>query len=154
MRLELETGLELFFQENWSKLNPKLSFILVLCLLCCSFTYDTQRTFIAFQFVHQMTKKQKSLNLVKEWGYIKKCSMMIGTFLLMSDFTIYQAYTSLNQSPSSCCFDFFWGTKKDRLHCSLPCWAMLWWCNWSLNECYGTSTLKKWPNPWQPMWGN
>jgi hypothetical protein len=74
---------------------------------------------------------------------------MIGTFLLMSDFTLYQAHTSLNKRLSSCCFEFFLGTKGDKLHCSLLCWAML-WCNWSLNECYGTSTLKKGPTHANP----
>jgi len=67
MRLELEMSLELFFQENWSK----LSFILFLCFMCYSFIYDIETTFVAFQFVHQMTQK-KSLSLVKEWGNMKK----------------------------------------------------------------------------------
>lgn len=60
MRLELERGLELFFQENWSK----LSLILFQCFLCCSFTFDVIFFFVTLQFVHPTT--QKSLNLAKE----------------------------------------------------------------------------------------
>ncbi len=47
-------------------LKNKLSLILFLCLLRCSFTSDTQRIFVVLQFVHLMI--QKWLNLVKEWG--------------------------------------------------------------------------------------
>jgi hypothetical protein len=61
MRLELERGLEQFFQKIWSK----LWLVLVLCFLCYSFTSDTQRTFVSLQVVHPMT--QKSLNSIKVW---------------------------------------------------------------------------------------
>jgi hypothetical protein len=47
-----------------------LSLILFLCFLHCSFTSDTQRSFIALQFVHTMS--QKSLNLAKELGKLLK----------------------------------------------------------------------------------
>jgi hypothetical protein len=60
MRLELKKGLELFFQF----FKGKLSLILLLCFLRCSFTSDVQRTFVTFQFAHPMT--QKLLNLIKE----------------------------------------------------------------------------------------
>jgi hypothetical protein len=56
-----------------------------LLFLCCSFTCDDQRTFVAMQFAHSMT--QKSLNVVKELE--KKCSMismclMLGGFTMLS----------------------------------------------------------------------
>jgi hypothetical protein len=150
MRLELETSLELFFPRKLKQtiIHPRSMFALLLLYLWHS------KNIYSLPICASNDQKNKNRSIWwRNEDISKKCSM-IGTFLLMSDFTIYQAYTSLNQSPSSCCFDLFWGTNKDRLHCSLLCWAMLWWCNWSLNECYGTSTLKKWPNPWQPMWGN
>jgi hypothetical protein len=60
MNLELESSLELFFQT----FESKLSLILFLCFLHCSFTSDTERTFETLQFAHPMT--QKSLDLIKE----------------------------------------------------------------------------------------
>jgi len=62
MGLELERGLELFFQKIWSKLSS----IFFLCFLHCPFTSDFQRTCATLQFVHPITQQQ--LNLVKEWG--------------------------------------------------------------------------------------
>jgi hypothetical protein len=44
----------------------KLLFILFLCFLLCSFTFNTQSIFVTVQFAGPMT--QKLLNLVKEWG--------------------------------------------------------------------------------------
>jgi hypothetical protein len=81
MWLELERGLELFFQIFWNK----LSFILFLCFLHCAFTSDFQRTFAILQFVHPIT--QQELNLVKGWEEnIEKC-WMIGTGWVMGGFT-------------------------------------------------------------------
>ncbi len=42
----------------------KLLFILFLCFLLCSFTFNTQSIFVTVQFAGPMT--QKLLNLVKE----------------------------------------------------------------------------------------
>ncbi len=60
MNLELEKSLELFFQT----FESKLSLILFLCFLGCSFTSDAERTFGTLQFVHPMT--QKLLKLINE----------------------------------------------------------------------------------------
>jgi hypothetical protein len=62
MGLKLERSLELFLQENWSE----LSLILFLCFLNCSFTSDSQRTFIALQFATSNDTKI-SQNSVNEW---------------------------------------------------------------------------------------
>jgi ABC-type Na+ efflux pump permease subunit len=62
MVLELEKGLKLLFQKNWSK----LLFIPFLCFLRSSFAFVAPRTFVALQFAHPMT--QKSLYLAKELG--------------------------------------------------------------------------------------
>jgi hypothetical protein len=59
--------------------------LLFLCFLCCSFTCDDQRTFVALQFAHPMT--QKSLNLVKELEEYWKCLMM-SMCLMMGGFTL------------------------------------------------------------------
>jgi len=62
MRLELERGPELFFQKFQT--NYQLSVILFLCFVCCSFTSDSHRTFVALQFALRRT--QQSLNLIKK----------------------------------------------------------------------------------------
>jgi hypothetical protein len=67
--------------RNFGK--PKLSLILFLCFLLCSFTYDdAQRTFVALQFMQPIT--QKSLNLAMK---LAKCSM-ISTCLMMGCSTL------------------------------------------------------------------
>jgi hypothetical protein len=70
----------------------KISLLFFLCSLHCSFSYDGQRTFVAVQFECLMT--QKLLNLVKEWGNIKNCSM-ISMGLVMSGF-ILNCFSHLN----------------------------------------------------------
>jgi hypothetical protein len=59
-----EVCLELFFQKEINELYHS-SFFLV-CFMCCSFTCDTERTFVSLQFACPLT--QNSFNLVKEWG--------------------------------------------------------------------------------------
>ncbi len=59
--LKLERDLVLLFQKIWSK----LSLILFLCFLGCSFIFEVERTFVGLQFVCPVTPKL--LNLVKEW---------------------------------------------------------------------------------------
>lgn len=49
MELELNKGLVLFLQIFWSKLSTIL-------FLCCLFSSNAQRTFVAVQFLHPMTK--------------------------------------------------------------------------------------------------
>jgi hypothetical protein len=62
MRLELERGFKLNFWKNWNK----LSLILCLHFLCCSFTSDAQGTFVRdLQFAQPMT--QRLFDLVEEW---------------------------------------------------------------------------------------
>jgi len=43
MGLELEKDLELFFQKDWNK----LSLIVFMCFLYCSFIFDVQNFFVA-----------------------------------------------------------------------------------------------------------
>jgi hypothetical protein len=45
-------------------LKQTITHPLPVCLVHCSLTSDTERTFVALQFAHPMT--QKSINLVKE----------------------------------------------------------------------------------------
>jgi hypothetical protein len=76
--LELERDLELFFiKKNWSK----LSLILFLCFLHCSFTPKAQRSFVALQFACPMT--QNLLNLVKEWGKLSQKKIHLKFFKLL-----------------------------------------------------------------------
>jgi hypothetical protein len=53
MRLELERDLELFFFLKIEGNYLSSSFV------CCSFTSDTQRTFVALQFACSMTNDTK-----------------------------------------------------------------------------------------------
>jgi hypothetical protein len=62
MGLEVEKGLELFFQNNWKKLSFIIFFLFSLLILISK----VQRTFVTLQFVCPMT--QELFNLVKEWG--------------------------------------------------------------------------------------
>ncbi len=77
--LELKSGLNFFFfKKNWSK----LSLILFLCFLSCSFTSDIERTFVALQFAHAMT--QKSPNSIKEWGNHWKVYVQLWAYRILT----------------------------------------------------------------------
>jgi hypothetical protein len=60
MKLEPSRDLEVFFSKKLKQTitHPFLVFSALFS------TFDTQKTFVAFQFVHPMTRK--SFNLVKE----------------------------------------------------------------------------------------
>jgi hypothetical protein len=105
MRLGLEMGLQLFFQKNWSK----LSFILITCFLCCSFTSDAQQTFVRYQFAHPMT--QKLLNSTKELG---KYWEMFDDRYMFGDGRFYPMWTGHN-TPVNSKF-----TKPRRLRGVMP----------------------------------
>jgi hypothetical protein len=81
MRLELERVWSYFFKT----FEPKLSLILFLCFLCCSFTSDAQKTFVTHQFAHQYNKNHSIW--LRNVENIEKCST-INTCLVMGSFIL------------------------------------------------------------------
>jgi len=111
MRLKLKWGIELFFQKIWSK----LSLILFLCLLRCSFTSETQRKFVTLQFAHPMT--QKSLNLIKQW--VKYWKMFRDNYMFDDGRFYLSPYPLYKFGTISTCCDFGWGKEVEwHLYCN------------------------------------
>jgi hypothetical protein len=115
--LKLETGTKIFSQIFWSK----LSLILFLCFLGCSFTADTQTLSVDLQFVHPMT--HKSLNLVEEW---KKYWKVLNDKYKFGDEQFYPTFywTTLVD------FGWFWVINSIHLVLAIQTWRefVRWFC--------------------------